>query len=144
MIMKASGPNARPATSTTISLWLGEAARVSLVTYLILLFIESVQTGIVSNFLNLNVLLGLALVTGLLAVFFPEKEIKKELKKRQFLENALVILVGVAGMVLVYSAIRTIGSIAFVVAFFAGLAIMFVGRYIASEDVQEEVDGGHQ
>ena len=54
-----------------------ELFEVSLMAYLILLVLESVKKGFVSNFFNLNVLLLLVLISGILMVLFEPITLKE-------------------------------------------------------------------
>jgi len=59
----------------------------SLVLYLILLFSETIFPGFVSNNFNLDWVLGIVLLSGIIAAFDPEKLKKKNLKKTKNKKN---------------------------------------------------------
>ena len=62
----------------------------SLVLYLILLFLETIFPGFVSNNFSLDWVLGIVLLSGIIAAFDPEKPKKKNKKSNKDLGNSVI------------------------------------------------------
>lgn len=127
-----------------------ELFQVSLVTYLILLLIETIDPGFVSNVFNLNYLLILVLVSGVLKVlplsekkYFDqwdlidlglEKWINK-LKPKGLSENDFyfILLVGFGGGILVYYKTQDLGQISIIISVITTIIIFLMSYLIFSE-----------
>lgn len=68
---------------------------VSLGFYLLLLLLETLKTGWVSYFFNLNKLLYWVAFWGLVSIFYPAKE------KWQFKKNRLLVLLGLLSLIFI-------------------------------------------
>ena len=104
-----------------------------LITYLILLLIEEIWKGIISNYLNLNYLLIIVIITGILDVFSEHKEniIKEEPKPLDYL---FVFALGIIGFVIIKLKTVDLGWLSWVISIIAGILIILLSLLILEED----------
>ncbi|MBI3486025.1 hypothetical protein HY025_03700 [Candidatus Daviesbacteria bacterium] len=125
-----------------------ELFQVSLVTYLILLVLETLQTGFVSNFFNMDVLFFIVLVSGIVMVL-PTSE-KKELSQWELVDKRLgellatinlkkvfaekdfyfSLLISLGGGVLIYFKTQELGSISIIISLVTAVIIALLSYLI--------------
>src|SRR5882724_5221310 len=90
----------------------------SLITYLILLFAETLQTGFVSYFFNLNILLGVVLISGITMLITQREQKEKPLPRKKMRRSDVIytIFLALGGGLLVYLKVQEIGNIAIIIA----------------------------
>lgn len=137
-----------------IGIIVNELFQVSLVTYLILLLVETLDKGFVSNAFNLNYLLAIVLVSGIIKVLpISQKSnlnqwemidlgimrLLDQIRPSSISENQFyfIILVGLSGALLVYFKTQQLGKISFLIAGVTCL-IIFLLSYLIFTD--SEVD----
>lgn len=107
-----------------------------LVTYLILLLAEQIWTGIVSIYLNLNYLLVIVIIAGVLDVFSEHRARKQEkIKKRDYL---FIILLGIAGFVIIKFKTQQLGWLSWLISIIAGILIILLSLLVLEEDEEEK------
>lgn len=130
-----------------------ELFQVALVTYLILLLLENISPGFVSDFFNMAILLWIVLVSGIFLVLpFSEKKWKSEKKMLEELlhhafvnwetpvhrkprwEPLFVFAVSYGGGALVYIKTQDLGNISFVIAAITGIIIWLLSSVILNEE----------
>lgn len=139
-----------------VGIVINELFQVSLVTYLILLLWETLDRGAVSNVFNLNWLLVIVLVSGIIKVL-PVSEKRdldqwdiinlnfwklslKHFKPKTITENEFyfILILGLGGGMLVYYKTAALGIIAIVIAIITTTLIFLLSYLIYSEDENEE------
>ncbi|MBU1148463.1 hypothetical protein KKI23_00035 [Patescibacteria group bacterium] len=110
----------------------------SLMLYLVLLILENVIKGSVSNTLNLNILLAIVFSTGLIGAFTPKQDLPKE-TEHKFLswDSLLILFLSVGSVFLVYYKMQDLGNIAWSISIGAGILIAMIG-YILLKLPEEE------
>ncbi|MFH1597601.1 MAG: hypothetical protein ABIB97_00835 [Patescibacteria group bacterium] len=109
----------------------------SLVFYLMILVIENLIEGAVSNTLSPNYILAVVFITGILSIFAPQaKPEKKEAagKSDYYLISALAVI----GAVLIYIKMKEMGNLAWPVAILTGVLILMVGFLLLRADDKEQ------
>jgi len=107
-----------------------------LVTYLLLLLVETIWMGSVSAFFNLNYFLLILMISGAISVLTREEgKIKKVIltKKDYFFIAAL----GIAGMLIIWYKIKDIGNFAYLVSIIAGVLIILISVLLNEEDEKD-------
>ncbi|MBU0907117.1 MAG: hypothetical protein KKD18_05350 [Nanoarchaeota archaeon] len=102
-----------------------------LVTYLILLLFEQLWEGIVSVYLNLNYLLILVIVAGILDVFS-----ETPLKPRERVKNLdywFVVVLGILGFVIIKFKTGDLGWLSWVISLIAGALIVLLSFLVLEE-----------
>ena len=95
-----------------------------LVTYLILLLIEQVWESSVSTYLNLNYVLVIVIVAGILDVF---SEVKKEPEKPISLKDKIFIYVlGILGFIIIKFKTAELEALSWIISITAGILIILV------------------
>jgi hypothetical protein len=135
-----------------IGIIISELFNVSLVTYLILLLLETLSKGFVSDFFNLNILLGIVLISGIIMVSpLAEKRnlgmwdlvdrrmdllLAKIKFKKAITENDFyfAILVSVGGGVLVYFKTQELGNLSILIGIITMVIIALLSYLIFTED----------
>ena len=103
-----------------------------LVTYLILLLIEQIWTGVVSVYLNLNYLLVVVIIAGVLDVLSEQPERKKEgVKKRDYV---FIFILGVLGFIIIKYKIAVLGWLSWLISIIAGILIILLSLLVLEEE----------
>ena len=97
-----------------------ELFQFSLITYLILLLIETVQEGFVSYFFNLHILLGIIILNALIIVMTYDEKLKTSQKITK-LNKTFVTLLIIGGSLLVYHKANILDSSALIIALVTGV-----------------------
>ena len=106
---------------------------VILVTYLLLLLLEEIKEGFVSNFLNLNIILGITLISGIITVFGGEGK-KKEIKHFEKKDYMWIFALGVVGAALIFYKTRNLGTLSYLISAISGILIVLLSVLILEED----------
>lgn len=109
-----------------------EIFQFSLVTYLLLLLAETLQEGFVSYFFNLNILLGVVLVTGIVMVFTHSEQINQSPppQKLKIIDVLYILMIALGAGFLVYYKTKELGQIAIIVAVITGVLIILLSLLI--------------
>ena len=103
-----------------------------LVTYLLLLLIEQIYIGFVSTYLNLNYLLIITRVAGILDVFTERKKTKKEKPKRS--DYFLIYTLGILGTIIIKFKTTELGYLSWIISIIAGILIILLSHLILEEE----------
>jgi uncharacterized membrane protein len=103
-----------------------------LVTYLVLLLIEQVWSGRVSSYLNLNYLLVVVIVAGIVDVFSEKSEVKSERARK--IDYAFAVLLGVIGFGIIKYKTVELGWLSWVISAIAGALIILLSWLVLEED----------
>jgi hypothetical protein len=134
-----------------------ELFSVSLVTYLILLLIETLDKGFVSNVFSLNYLLAVVLISGIIKVLpVSEKnnlnqwemidlglmKLLSQIRPSNMSENQfyLIIMIGLGGAGLVYFKVKELGQISILIAAVTCLIIFLLSYLIFTESENDLSD----
>jgi len=115
---------------------LEELFQFSLITYLILLLAETLQTGFVSYFFNLNILLGVVLVSGILMVLTHNEQLDAHRTHHKIttVDLQYVLLLALGGGLLVYYKTQALGQIAKLIAILTGGIIVLLSLLVLIDD----------
>jgi hypothetical protein len=102
-----------------------------LVTYLILLLTEQIWTGFVSTYLNLNYLLAIVILSGIIDVFAEHKP-KKQITTK--LDYYLIYSLGIIGTIIIKFKTTELGWLSWVISIIAGILIILLSLLILEED----------
>lgn len=112
--------------------------QILLVTYLILLLAEQIWPGIVSVYLNLNYLLIVVIVAGILDVFSEHSPIKN--KPANWKDYTFIILLGIAGFVIIKFKTQSLGWLSWLISIIAGILIILLSLLVLEDDGKGEED----
>lgn len=104
-----------------------------LVLYLILLLAETVWAKSVSSYLNLNYLLAIVIITGIITVLTAKDEkIEKEpVTKKDYIMAAAA---GIAGSIIIYYKTSSIGALSIIISLISGILIILLSILVLQED----------
>jgi len=102
-----------------------------LVTYLILLLLEQIWPGFVSIYLNLNYLLGLTVVAGILDVFTKKKKVKEKVKKSDYY---LIYALGILGAIIIKYKTVDLNYLSWIISIIAGILIILLSHLILEDE----------
>jgi len=103
-----------------------------LVTYLVLLLVEQIWSGLVSVYLNLNYLLVVVIVAGVLDVFSEHSPKKKE--KVRKLDYWFVVILGVLGFGIIKFKTGDLGWLSWVISIIAGVLIILLSLLVLEDE----------
>ena len=106
-----------------------------LVTYLILLLIEQIIPNFVSQYLNLNYLLIIVIIAGVLDVFSEHPEKKKE--KTTLKDYLFISALGILGFFIIKYKTLELGWLSWMISIIAGILIILLSILVL-EDEEEE------
>jgi len=110
-----------------------------LVTYLLLILLETVFEGSVSSYLNLNYLLIAVVVIGLVAVLTaPSKTPEARSEKLTVKSVLMIICVGLGGAVIIWYKTKEIGWLSYLISVVGGGLIVILYLLIWRNDNGEE------
>ena len=107
-----------------------------LVVYLILLLIEQIWPSSVDIYLNLNWLLVIVIVVGILDVFSQHK--KQEYKKPTKKDYFFIVLLGIAGFIIIKFKTSQLGWLSWLISIIAGILIILLSLLVLQEDGEDE------
>jgi len=112
-----------------------EIFQYSLVTYLILLLAESIKEGIVSYFFNLNILLGVVLISGIIMILTYDERLmmKSPSKRKSKIDIVWSIVFAVGGGALVVYKTMDLGVVSLVVGSITGIIIVLLSLLLLNE-----------
>ncbi len=111
-----------------------ELFKVSLVTYLCLYLLESMSASFVSNYFNINAILAIAAVSGVISVFVHNEEAQYTFQKPGIKEYCIGSILALTSAGIVYRQTRTVGHFSVLLAIVTVLIVFFSltllnGRY---------------
>ncbi len=107
-----------------------------LVTYLLLLLIEQVSIGFVSTYLNLNYLLIIVIISGILSVFSEPDKIKHE--KPKLKDYIYIAILSISGFIIIKFKTAELGWLSYAISTVAGILIALLSILILEDDEKEE------
>jgi hypothetical protein len=107
-----------------------------LVTYLVLLLIEQIWTGIVSQYLNLNYLLIIVIIAGVLDVFSEHSVITQ--KPVTWKDYSFVVLLGITGFLIIKFKTESLGWLSWLISIIAGILIILLSLLVLEEDDEND------
>ncbi len=93
--------------------------------------IEQIWAGLVSTYLNLNILLVVVIVTGILDVFSEHAPIIKEKIRKDYI---FIGLLGIAGFLIIKFKTLELGWLSWVISIIAGVLIVLLSLLVLEED----------
>jgi hypothetical protein len=122
-----------------INIVITEVFHVSLITYVLFLLVEIVYEDFIRFFFNLNILLGIVLVSGIASTLFAT--IKEESKKHtghKELDRFVILIFSVGGGFIVLQKTYDIGFMSLVISLATALIIAFLSHLILSPETSEK------
>ena len=110
--------------------------QVLLVTYLALLLLEQVFPGVVSIYLNLNWLLIVVIIAGVLDVF-SELEISEN-KKPGRKDYLFIMALGILGFLIIKYKTQELGWLSWIISIIAGILIILLSILVLEDENDEE------
>lgn len=120
----------------------GEIFQVSLIAYLVFYLIEDLKAGFITDYFNLNILLILTILSGVLTVLFKKEgaEKKEEVVKIRKKDYIFVVILGIVTTGLIYYRIRETGWLAPVISIISGVIIILMSILLLWDKGEEEED----
>lgn len=125
--------------NTTIEL-ISEIFKISLVSYLVFYLIEDFFPKFVSDFFNMNIVLGLVVASGVLTIIFNKRinqteEVFKSLATKNKLTDYLTIIVlSFLAAGLIYYKTKEMGKMGLIVSMISGIIILLMSILLLNED----------
>jgi hypothetical protein len=103
-----------------------------LVTYLLLLLIDQIWSGFVSLYLNINYLLIIVIVLGVLDIFSEHPQLN--IKKANWKDYLFILLLGIAGFIIIKFKTSSLGALSWVISIIAGILIILLSILILEDE----------
>ena len=103
-----------------------------LAAYLVLLLVEQVWNGSVSVYLNLNYLLIVIIIFGILDVFSEHKKVKE--KPANWKDYLFIYILGIIGFIILKVKTIDLGWLSWVISIIAGILIILISLLVLEED----------
>ena len=103
-----------------------------LVAYLVLLLVEQIWNGSVSVYLNLNYLLIVVILFGILDVFSEHKKVKE--KPANWKDHLFIYLLGIIGFIILKVKTIDLGWLSWIISIIAGILIILISLLVLEED----------
>lgn len=106
-----------------------------LITYLALLLVEQLWVGVVSNYLNLNYMLALVIILGVLDIFSEHRnqEHKNPTKK----DYLFIIVLAILGFIIIKIKTAQLGWLSWLISIIAGVLIALLSILVLEEKDNE-------
>ncbi|MBU1037213.1 hypothetical protein KKF32_04250 [Patescibacteria group bacterium] len=96
---------------------------VSFITFVIYFIIEHFKVGLISNYFDLNSLLILACLSGIIVIFFNEKEVYSTRKKQQSL--LIIFILAISAGILSYQYLQNLKFLSYLIAILASILVFY-------------------
>lgn len=105
---------------------------VALIAYLVFFLIDDLLPGLISWHLNLNIILAICAISGVLSIFAKE-EIKEKptITKRDY---AFIAVLAILGTVLIWWKIKELGWLSWVISIISGVLIVIISVLLLREE----------
>ena len=115
-----------------LQLIIEEFFQFSLLTYVLLLLAETVKEGIVSSFFNLTILLVVVVASGVITILLHNEKVTvtSAAKKITKLDKTYTLLLAVGSSILIYYQTQSLGDIALLIAFIAGIIVILISSLL--------------
>ena len=108
--------------------------QILLVTYLVLLLVEEIWNGFVSTYLNLNYLLVIVIIAGVLDIFSEKIEKDKEAVSKK--DYVFAVFLGAVGFFVIKYKTADLGGLSWLISIIAGVLIVLLS-FLVLEDEDE-------
>ena len=109
-----------------------------LVLYLVLLLAEQIWPYSVSWYLNLNYLLIIVIIAGVLSVFTKQEKRKKEpITRRDYI---YITVLSILGFIIIFIKTEELGWLSYVISIIAGILIFLLSYLVLEGDENEKGD----
>ncbi len=101
-----------------------------LIIYLVLLLVNEFKK---IEFVNLNYLMIIVIVFGILTILFPIEQVKEKFKIKQF-HYIYIALLGITGTIIIYLKIKQLGIISYLISIIAGVLIIMLSYMVLKDE----------
>ena len=115
-----------------------EIFRVSLISYLLFYLIDDFRKGFISDYFNLNILLGFTIISGIITVAWQKEEKERKIPKIQKKDYIFIVILGLISAGLIYYRIKEIGKLAYLISAISGIIIILISILLLKEPMEEE------
>jgi hypothetical protein len=105
----------------------------SLIGYLILFLFENIREGFAGNYLNINHLLWVCLISGAILVLIKPEKLQKA-KVLTVKDYTLMIFLGFCGGMIIWLKTKEMGYISYLLGLFSGILIILLSILLIAED----------
>lgn len=106
--------------------------QILLITYLVLLLVEQIWTGVVSLYLNLNYLLIVVIIVGIIDVFSEHFPVNK--KETTYKDYIFIIILGILGFLIIKYKTMQLGWLSWLISIIAGILIILLSILVLEEE----------
>lgn len=124
-----------------------EVFQISLISYLVFYLIEDFKPGFITNYFNLNIILILTIISGIITVLFEGKESSFETgheekvpeeKKIKKIDYLFIVVLGVVAAIIIFFKIKSLGWLAPIISIISGIIIILISILLLWDRGEEE------
>ncbi len=115
-----------------------EIFKVALVSFLLLYLADSISVGYVSDYFNINILLVITIISGIITVAFKEEPVKDAAMPMKKWDYIFILLLGIASTSIIYCRISEIGKLAYLISAVSGVIIILISILLISSSTDNK------
>jgi len=104
---------------------------IALITYLVYFLFDDLLPGLISNYINLNLILAICVIAGVLSVFVKEKVEKQAITKKDY---TFIIVLAILGGVLIWWKTKELGWLSWIISIISGVLIVIISVLLLKEE----------
>jgi hypothetical protein len=115
-----------------------EIFKISLISYLLFYLVENFKAGFISDYFNLNILLIITIISGVLTVGGKKEVEEREVKKIKVKDYVFIIVLGAVAAGLIYYSIKEIGKLAYLISIVSGVIVILISILLLNDSFDDE------
>jgi len=115
-----------------------EIFKISLVSYLLFYLIENFKVGFISDYCNLNILLIITIVSGILTVAGKEEVEENKREKIKVKDYMFILILGLVAAGLIFYNIKEIGKLAYLISIVSGIIIILISILLINSSINNK------
>jgi len=117
-----------------------EIFKISLISYLLFYLVENFKAGFISDYFNLNILLIITIISGVLTVGGKKEVEEREKYSIKIRDYIFIVILGLVAAGLIFYSIKEIGKLAYLISTVSGVIIMLISILLLNNSFDDKED----